>query len=497
MKKRITLLNIISSIILQLITIMSGFIIPKIILSYFGSNTNGLISSLNQFLNYITLVEGGIGGVIAANLYKPIVDNDIKKISSIYNTADSFYKRIGLIYFIYSIILAVVYPFIFNKSFDWMFVFSLTLILSINLFVQYMFSLSYKIILNADKKGYVVSFTQTGIILLSILLAFISIKIYPSIHLLKFLTGILYFFQPLIFRRFFNKHYKIDKTAAKDFNLIKQRWNGFAINVAAFIHFSTDISILTIFTSFSTVSIYSIYFLVANGLNQIIIAITNALNPTLGQAYASGNQEELNTKLSLYEYIIFFVVFFAFSVAILLITPFVMIYTNGINDANYYQPFFGTLLLISEALYLLKMPHLNLAYSANKFKEITIPSFIEAIINILVSVLLVSKYGLIGIAIGTMTAMLYRLLFHVYFTSKLVNQRKQIIFYKKLMIFVCGSIIGQLISLNLISRIDYSLISWIIHAIIFSIIFGLIFLIISLCFFKKEVGYIKKYLCKK
>ena len=108
MKRRITLLNIISSLILQLITIISYFIIPKLILSYFGSNTNGLVSSLNQFLNYITLVEGGISGVILANLYKPIVEKNEKKISSIFYTADSFYKKIGLIFILYSLSLAVV-----------------------------------------------------------------------------------------------------------------------------------------------------------------------------------------------------------------------------------------------------------------------------------------------------------------------------------------------------------------------------------------------------
>lgn len=79
MKNKATLLNMISGLILQLFTLVSGFILPKIILIYFGSEVNGLVSSLNQFLSYITLVEGGITGVIVANLYKPIVDQIIKK----------------------------------------------------------------------------------------------------------------------------------------------------------------------------------------------------------------------------------------------------------------------------------------------------------------------------------------------------------------------------------------------------------------------------------
>ena len=50
MKKNAVYLNMISGIILQVLNIFSAFIIPKIILSYFGSEVNGLVGSLNQFL---------------------------------------------------------------------------------------------------------------------------------------------------------------------------------------------------------------------------------------------------------------------------------------------------------------------------------------------------------------------------------------------------------------------------------------------------------------
>ena len=95
MKNKATLLNMISGLVLQFFTLVSGFILPKIILTCFGSEVNGLVSSLNQFLSYITLVEGGITGVIIANLYKPIVEQDNNKISSVLVTADRFYKKIG------------------------------------------------------------------------------------------------------------------------------------------------------------------------------------------------------------------------------------------------------------------------------------------------------------------------------------------------------------------------------------------------------------------
>ena len=124
----------------------------------------------------------------------------------------------------------------------------------------------------------------------------------------------------------------------------------------------------------------------------------------------------MNQKLDIYEYIVFVLVFFLFTVTALLITPFVQLYTRGIVDTDYNQPLFGFLLVVSEALYLVKLPHLNLAYSANKFKEITVPAYIEAILNIVISVSLVKKFGLIGVTVGTIVGMTYRMVFHVYYS---------------------------------------------------------------------------------
>ena len=60
MKKKITLVNTISSILLQFVTIISGFILPRLLLEAFGSEVNGLVSSLTQFLKYMDLLEGGM-----------------------------------------------------------------------------------------------------------------------------------------------------------------------------------------------------------------------------------------------------------------------------------------------------------------------------------------------------------------------------------------------------------------------------------------------------
>ena len=100
--KSITFWNAFTSLLLQLVTIVSGFIIPRLILKNFGSEVNGLISSLNQFLNYVTILEGGLSSVILANLYKPLYEKNHAKINSVIKTTQKFYQKLATIFIFYA-----------------------------------------------------------------------------------------------------------------------------------------------------------------------------------------------------------------------------------------------------------------------------------------------------------------------------------------------------------------------------------------------------------
>ena len=145
-------------------------------------------------------------------------------------------------------------------------------------------------------------------------------------------------------------------------------------------------------------------------------------------------------------------------------------------------------------LYLIKLPHLNLAYSANQFKEITFPAYIEAILNIVISIVLVKKFGIIGVTIGTIVGMTYRMAFHVYYTSRIVPGRVQSILYRKLFLFSIASAIGFVFCYRMLPVVNITVISWVVHAIIYCIVIGIILFGISLLFFKQEMKFFAKYI---
>ena len=290
MEKRRIIVNIICSLLLQVVTIVSGFILPKIIISSLGSETNGLVASINQFLNYVVLLEGGVSGVITASLYQPLSTNDKKKVSSIIRTTKRFFNQIGIVFVVYMCVVAFCYPLFTKTSQSYWYVVALTFVLGSNLLVQYFISLSYRLLLKADRKVYVESIVQLIVVVLNLVLVLITIKIYRDILVVKLVSAIVFLIQPIAFATYVNKNYHLDRHAPIDNTSIKQRWDGFGQNLAFFIHSNTDIVVLTIFKNLTSVSVYSIYNMIVMALKNLVISISSAISPSIGNVLAKGEK---------------------------------------------------------------------------------------------------------------------------------------------------------------------------------------------------------------
>lgn len=487
MKNKVTIINTISSILLQIVTIISGFIIPRLLLETFGSNVNGLVSSLTQFLKYMELFEGGLSSVILANLYKPLREGDKKKVDSIICTTDRFYKKLSIMFIAYTIILAIIYPIIVKTSFSLAYISSLTLILSINLFCQYCFSITWRTLLRADKKVYYVSIVQIIVIVLNTIGVAIGIKIFPNIHVIKIITSVVYLLQPILFNYYVKKHYDINKNVEPDKNALAQRWDGFGINIAAFIHNNTDVVVLSVLSNLKNVSIYSVYYLVTSGLKSLITSISAGIQPSLGHVYASGDKEELNKTFDMYEFIIYCATFFLFVVGGLCITPFIQIYTKGVEDANYFQPALGWIMILAEFVFCIREPYVNMAYCANKFKEVSKYAYVESVLNIVLSIILVWKFEIVGVAISTFIAMLYRTISHIIFLKDNIIKRDIIVTVKKFIAFAIPSIIIIILS-NILFKFDnITVLAWIEYAIKNTILAVIVYTIMIVMFYKDKV----------
>ena len=98
------------SLVLQAVTLIVGFLVPRSIIAFYGSEVNGLVTSLTQFVQYISLVEAGISAAAVYALYEPLAANDQDKIDVVVSAAKKFYYKSGWLFVALIAILAFAYP---------------------------------------------------------------------------------------------------------------------------------------------------------------------------------------------------------------------------------------------------------------------------------------------------------------------------------------------------------------------------------------------------
>ena len=83
----------------QIIALALGIFIPRLTIVSYGSEMNGLLSSISTVMTYLTLLEAGVGAATCQALYKPITQKDKRGINGVLSATHYYYKRTGTAYF--------------------------------------------------------------------------------------------------------------------------------------------------------------------------------------------------------------------------------------------------------------------------------------------------------------------------------------------------------------------------------------------------------------
>jgi len=438
------------SLLWQVTSIVCGFILPRFFLETYGSAVNGLISSITQFLEIIALAECGVGAVIQSALYKPLAQKDSAGLSKIVVAAEHFFRNIAKLLLVYIFLLLILYPNIIGNEFSYIYTASLIVIIAISIFAQYYFGIVYRLLLNSDQFGFVPIVVQIVAIVLNLLLSVALMKADYSIHIVKLVSSIIFVIQPLTISFIAHRWYKIDRKVPITKDAIPQKWNGLAQHVAAVVLTSSGIFVLTIFSSLQNVSVYSIYFLVVNGIRRLSMSLTNGMQAFLGNLNANGDADTFKKQFETFEQKMHLFVTFIFSSTALLIVPFIQVYTKGITDVNYINPTFGIMLSAAWGMYCIRLPYNSAVLAIGHYKQTQTSAIIDVVLNLSISIILVFKFGLVGVAIGTFVAMFYRTCYLAWYISKKIINRSLWYFVKFLLfdiisIFVYVSLVYKII----------------------------------------------------
>lgn len=424
--------NSASTALLQVITMLSGFIIPRVMLDIYGSDINGLISSITQFINYFMLVEAGLSAAVVYSLYKPLAEKDYIKISSIVTAAKNFYNKSGYIFVGLTICLAIIYPFfVTTNELSLVEVGILVLVLGVSGALEFFTLAKYRAILTADQKVYIISLASIIYIIVNTSIIVVLSYLNVNIVLVRAIALLSVFLRSYLLYFFVKKHYTyLNYNEVPDNKALDKRWNALYLQVLGVFQSGIPVVLATIFTDLKMVSVYVIFNLVITGVNAILSVFMSGISSSFGDLIVRKEQERFQKAYIDFEGLYYLLIAGVYAVTFVMIMPFVNIYTQGITDTNYNLPWIGFLMVLNGLMYNVKTPQGMLVIAAGLYKETRWQTTIQALIILILGIVLGYIYGLEGILIASILSNLYRNIDLVYFIPKYVTNlpKKKTIF---------------------------------------------------------------------
>ena len=404
----------------QVIAMITALIIPRILLLAYGSEINGFIVSITQFISYFMLVEAGLSGASVYALYKPLANEDVPAITGILSAARKFYQTSGYVFLGLILLLAILYP-VFASSLQLsacqvaIVVFSLSVPGILDFFILS----KYQVLLVASQRSYVLAFAQMVYLLLNLGIIWVLVTTGFSIVTVQVAVVFAVFVRAWMLCYYTRKHFPyVNYTAEPEKNAIKDRWNVLYLQILNSVQNALPIILATLFTSLKEVSVYSVYNSVLNGIAGILGIFISGLAASFGDIIARKQRKILKEATQQFEQAYYMLITVVYGVALLLILPFVKLYTIHITDAEYILPWFGFICILNGLLYHLKTPQGMLVISAGMYRQTRWQSTTQALIAAIGGLAGAVFWGLYGIVGGLILSNIYRDIDLLFFIPK-------------------------------------------------------------------------------
>lgn len=403
-----SMLNVSSGLIYQIINSGLGLFLPYLFITNLGSESNGLLNSIGQLFACLSLLEAGVGTATLQALYLPVSKNDKEGINRVLSATNHYYIRTGIIYAGSVVLLSFLYPSLVDSQLS-----DATIRLSILLqgagtVIGYFIQAKYNFFLQAEGKNYIHNFLLLSESILRNIGKIVAIHLGYGLIAVQSVHFLVLGFEALFMVAYVHRRYKwIDLSVTPDYAAISQKNSVLLQSIAWMVFNHTDILILTVFSrSLSLISVYSVYLLVFEAIQNVVNTVRNSFQYKIGQLYckSTSSMQQFYKRYSLK---ISAITGALFMVTYRLSTPFVKIYTAKATDANYILAFIPEMFLIYKVLYNYRGMVNQVVEATGHFRETQNIAIAEACINIFVSILLVIKFGIYGVLLGTVASLIY------------------------------------------------------------------------------------------
>lgn len=392
-----SIISVIAFVIQGILTIIRTGLIVKI----YGSNTNGVISLAQQIFNYLVLLESGLGAAYLYKMYKPMAEKDLNKVKSLYMGLTKSLKKIAFIMFFVMIIISIMYPLVMNKgSLSYISITLILILLGIRFILPYYFTINQKNLLYIYEEKYIVDFVD-GLSNSLILIIEIFLMKYLKLNIMLVLCiGIIgvilvnYIYHLILKNRCADI---LKENAQPSFEGNSMTKDILVHQISSVVFSSTDNILLSIFSTLNNVTIYSAYNTILTYPVSLFNKIIDNLRATFGKKMVENEKQTIELFYETFSLSVFASMIMA-SMFYLLINQFITLWIGENFILNKYCVAIWTLLFIHRIL----IPVVYvLRDSKGLYKESKYYTLVQAITNLILSLILIKPLGILGLLLGT------------------------------------------------------------------------------------------------
>lgn len=449
-RKKSSFKNMITAVSSNVLTIIVGLVAQAVFIKILGSEYLGLNGLFSNVISMLGIVELGMGSAIIYNMYKPIAEEDHEKIKSLMQFYKKSYRIITLIISIIGIMIIPFIKYIVDIE---------SVTVGINVYLVYIlflleticsYILSYKrSMLYADQKEYITNIIHMGYTILVNTMQLTFLYFTHDYYLYLIIKVMMRLVENIVISSYVNRRYsylldnnvtKLDSKTEKDiFQKIKAL---FFHKIGTFIVSGTDNIIISKYLGLVTVGLYSNYYMIINAVQTVINHIIQATRASVGNLLVTESKTKQFDIFNKIRFVNFWISCFSSICIFVIMDSFITIWIG-------YKFVLPTkvllVLVINFFIVSSRSTYGAFKEAAGIFYEDRFVPVIESILNIVLSIIFVKKFGLMGVFMGTIASGLVlwcysypKYVYNKLFGRKISDYIKETIYYFIIFILIAG-----------------------------------------------------------
>lgn len=446
MRTKNAIKNSLVAVIAQITTMILSFINRKIFVVFLNIEMLGYESLFSNIFSLLSMADMGIGNIITFHLYKEIADdnkNEIKKLMAMYRF---MFRTVAVAIAVLGIGLIFFLPFVIKDEVsDWGFINKIYILQLFGIVSSYVLSYRRTIFI-ADQKEYkCITIDVIGRLMLQIcqililaltkdFLLYLGVKI-----IINIIINIVVYMMSNKSYPYLRDKIQVSKNDFTNRNIFKDTRDFLMHKLATTVFNGTDNIIISSLLGVKAVALFGNYYMLENSVVTLFVfKVLSPVRASIGNLIYSNEDKEKQIRLfNMFNYIGFVLASFISICFMFLYQDFMTLWMGEEyllpNSFVIIQSLAVYVQVVSEILYMYRCAYGNYEYDKKYM-------IYAAVLNIVLSVIFVNFWGITGIRVGTLVALMciiYGRGKFVFATMKFLSSKKYLMTQLKyILIFI-------------------------------------------------------------